>query len=174
MGNPFEGGEDRVVNGAVPAFPWGTPDDDGGGGDDAGEELPGVAAELGENARKTWVGSLLSAGCVTVGEDPDRPVDPGSEEARKKLLEACDRVFGHDQVEHPAHYNGHPSGVECIQIIEHMNFCLGNVVKYVWRADQKGAPLVDLKKARFYLEREIARREAENPVKQFKPPTNPH
>lgn len=65
----------------------------------------------------------------------------------------------HDPVNHPHHYTQHPSGVECIQITEHMGFNLGNVVKYIWRADDKGAPLEDLKKARFYLEREIQRRE---------------
>lgn len=64
-----------------------------------------------------------------------------------------------DPVEHPAHYNDHPSGVECLAITEHMNFCLGNVIKYIWRCDEKGNAIEDLKKARFYLDREIARRE---------------
>jgi len=65
-----------------------------------------------------------------------------------------------DPVNFPAHYRSHKSGVECIQITEHMNFCLGNVVKYLWRSDHKDAPIEDLKKARWYLDREIARREA--------------
>jgi len=65
-----------------------------------------------------------------------------------------------DPVNHPAHYNNHPSGVECIQVIEHMSFNVGNAVKYLWRADEKGAPLQDLKKARWYIEREIQKREA--------------
>ena len=65
-----------------------------------------------------------------------------------------------DPVEHPGHYTSHPSGVECLDITEHMNFCLGNVFKYIWRCDEKGNALEDLKKARFYLDREIARREA--------------
>ena len=60
----------------------------------------------------------------------------------------------------PTHYKSHPSGVECIQITEHMSFCLGNVVKYVWRADMKDG-IGDLKKARWYLEREIALRTSE-------------
>ena len=63
-----------------------------------------------------------------------------------------------DPVNHPPHYIGHPSGVECIQVTEHMNFCLGKVVKYVWRADMKGGT-EDLRKAMWYLEREIERRE---------------
>jgi hypothetical protein len=67
-----------------------------------------------------------------------------------------------DPVNHPKHYTSHPSGIETIQITEHMNFCLGNVIKYVLRADQKGNRLQDLKKAEWYLKREIAREEAEN------------
>jgi len=64
-------------------------------------------------------------------------------------------------IDHPRHYTTHPSRVECIDITEYMNFCLGNVVKYVWRADSKGDALTDLKKARWYLDREISRRERE-------------
>lgn len=58
----------------------------------------------------------------------------------------------------PNHYKSHPSGVECIQITEHMSFCLGNAVKYVWRAGLKSdSPIEDLEKAKWYIEREIAR-----------------
>lgn len=57
----------------------------------------------------------------------------------------------------PSHYRAHPSGVECIQITEHMNFNLGNAIKYIWRASLKGRLIEDLKKARWYLDREIAR-----------------
>lgn len=60
-------------------------------------------------------------------------------------------------VDHPAHYTSHPSGVECITVTEHMSFCLGNAVKYIWRAGLKGDALEDLEKARWYLDREIAR-----------------
>ena len=66
----------------------------------------------------------------------------------------------YDPVNKPEHYNVHPSGVECIQITEHMGFCLGNVVKYVWRADLKNDAIEDLKKAKWYLERELAKRES--------------
>ncbi len=66
-----------------------------------------------------------------------------------------------DPVNHPPHYTSHPSGVECIDITEHMSFPIGNVVKYLWRADEKGAPLQDLEKARWYLDREISRRKKE-------------
>lgn len=60
-----------------------------------------------------------------------------------------------DTIHHPAHYH---SGVyECINVIEAWNlgFHLGNVVKYISRAGRKGDRLEDLKKARWYLDREI-------------------
>lgn len=61
----------------------------------------------------------------------------------------------------PSHYRSHPSGVECIEIAEHMSFCLGNCQKYLWRAGLKTSdPLEDLKKARWYLDREIAKIES--------------
>ena len=67
--------------------------------------------------------------------------------------------MAHDPVNHPKHYTAHPSGVECIQIAEHFNFCLGNAIKYIWRAGEKGDALEDLRKARWYLDREIERRQ---------------
>lgn len=66
-----------------------------------------------------------------------------------------------DLVNHPPHYNAHPSGVECITVTEHMNFCLGSAMKYLWRAGQKGAyadHIRDLEKAGWYIDREIKRR----------------
>lgn len=62
-----------------------------------------------------------------------------------------------DVVNHPKHYTEHPSGVECITITEHMNFNLGNALKYIWRASLKGKQVEDLKKAQWYLTREIER-----------------
>ena len=61
----------------------------------------------------------------------------------------------------PLHYTQHPSGVECIQITEHMGFNLGNAVKYIWRCDLKKDAVEDLKKAAWYINREIQRRENE-------------
>jgi hypothetical protein len=66
------------------------------------------------------------------------------------------RDMGRDAI-NPDHYQRHPSGVECIDVAEHFSFCLGNVIKYVWRADMKNG-LEDLLKAKWYLEREIERR----------------
>ena len=67
----------------------------------------------------------------------------------------------HDPVNHPQHYTGHPSGVECIQITQHMGFCLGNALKYIWRCDGKGSAVEDLEKARWYLDREISKRKGD-------------
>ena len=64
-----------------------------------------------------------------------------------------------DAVNQPAHYTSHESGIECIQITEHMNFCLGNAVKYLWRAGLKNNTIEDLKKAQWYIDREIKLRE---------------
>ena len=60
-------------------------------------------------------------------------------------------------VNHPTHYTSHPSGVECITITEHMNFCVGNAIKYLFRAGQKGDMIEDLRKAKWYIDREITR-----------------
>ena len=63
-----------------------------------------------------------------------------------------------DNVNHPPHYTVHPSGIECIEVTEHMSFCVGNAVKYLWRADHKGNDIEDLRKAAWYINREIERR----------------
>lgn len=64
-----------------------------------------------------------------------------------------------DAINHPAHYNSHPSGIECINVVRWMNFNRGNAIKYIWRADDKGNPVEDLKKAIWYLQDEIKRLE---------------
>jgi len=66
-----------------------------------------------------------------------------------------------DPVSHPSHYTQHPSGVECIAIVEHMNFCVGNAIKYLWRAGMKDDAIQDLKKAEWLIRREIDRRSNE-------------
>lgn len=77
-----------------------------------------------------------------------------------------------DNVNHPKHYTDHPSGVECITITEHMNFNVGNAVKYLWRAGLKQDPdkarldkhIEDLEKAAWYVNREIQRLRKEQAV----------
>lgn len=60
----------------------------------------------------------------------------------------------------PSHYRQHPSGVECIEVTQHCNFCIGNAIKYLWRAGLKGDAVEDLRKAAWYIDREIRRLEA--------------
>lgn len=68
-----------------------------------------------------------------------------------------------EAVDHPQHYNGHPSGIECITVVEHMGFNLGNAIKYIWRADLKADAIEDLRKAAWYVNREIGRRTGAEP-----------
>jgi hypothetical protein len=67
-----------------------------------------------------------------------------------------------DIVNQPPHYTEHPSGIECIQVTEHMGFNLGNAIKYIWRCDLKQDAIEDLKKAKWYIDREINRRAKHN------------
>ena len=67
-----------------------------------------------------------------------------------------------DMVNSPIHYTSHPSGIEVIEITEHMNFCLGNAIKYIMRSELKGKQIEDLKKAAWYINREINRLERMN------------
>lgn len=68
-----------------------------------------------------------------------------------------------DNVNHPKHYTSHPSGVECIEIVQHHDFCIGNAIKYLWRAGlktevgmvDKDKHVEDLEKAIWYINREI-------------------
>jgi Protein of unknwon function (DUF3310) len=62
-----------------------------------------------------------------------------------------------DEVNHPPHYAANPSGVECIDVVEHLGFLRGNAIKYLWRAGEKPGvdPRVDLRKAAWYIYREI-------------------
>ncbi len=69
-------------------------------------------------------------------------------------------------VDHPAHYGGADNPYEAIKVIEAwgLGFCLGNTVKYIARAGKKGYLVEDLKKASWYLDREISTLEARRNV----------
>jgi len=62
-----------------------------------------------------------------------------------------------DRVNHPKHYTNHPSGIECIEITQHHDFCIGNAIKYLWRAGIKGVDteVEDLQKAIWYINKKI-------------------
>ncbi len=66
-----------------------------------------------------------------------------------------------DMVNHPPHYTSHPSGIEAITVCKHLDFCLGNTFKYLFRytsdRPKGGKPNIeDLRKAKFYLDQRIA------------------
>lgn len=67
-----------------------------------------------------------------------------------------------EKVNHPKHYGNIP-GIECIDVVRHMDFCTGNAIKYLWRAGLKKEEglsdsqktIEDLKKARWYINDKI-------------------
>jgi hypothetical protein len=60
---------------------------------------------------------------------------------------------GNDTINHPKHYNSHPSGIEAIELCELLSFTAGNALKYILRCEHKGHLLEDLQKAIWYLDR---------------------
>lgn len=140
------------------------------------KQLDGVPTEL----RAAFVAKLFEAPIALVvallgGRDP---IDVPESDAGKgadpvnfpslagveawQLGRARDRA---DLINHPSHYTA--GGVEAIAVIEawQLGFALGNALKYIARAGRKGDRLEDLRKARWYLEREIANEEAKRDVK---------
>lgn len=65
-------------------------------------------------------------------------------------------LHGEDKVNHPSHYK--VGGIETIDFIEakQLDYHLGNVVKYISRADHKDEKLINLKKAQWYLNRAVS------------------
>lgn len=83
----------------------------------------------------------------------------------KCFIDRKDKEQKTDNVNHPSHYNSHPSGIECIEIARHHNFNVGNAIKYLWRAGLKSEEgmedtdkqIEDLNKAIWYIQDEIKR-----------------
>jgi len=90
-----------------------------------------------------------------------KAIPPKSGSAVNHLDFAKPTSYEDDKVNHPKHYNSHPSGIEAIEVARHMNFNLGNVLKYIWRSGHKFDRLEDLRKAQFYLNDEIDRLQQE-------------
>lgn len=113
----------------------------------------------------------LGAFCIPVMFTPEQTRDcfPGrydAEEAAPEIKAAKLRThilslsnekeitMRNEDINHPKHYAGYPASIECIDITRHLNFQLGNAVKYIWRAGKKGGlgkEIEDLKKAEWYL-----------------------
>jgi hypothetical protein len=81
---------------------------------------------------------------------------PGAHGSGYNWTDAPVVVKSGEMVNHPRHYNAHPSGVECIEIMEHMTCNLGNAFKYGWRYQEKGDPIENLRKMLWYLDRSEA------------------
>jgi hypothetical protein len=85
------------------------------------------------------------------------------EEKQFDTIAALSNCEEEDRVNSPAHYTSHPSGIEAITIAEHYNFCIGNAIKYLWRAGLKKESslsvrqkeIEDLNKALYYIQRQI-------------------
>lgn len=109
---------------------------------------------MGSNIVKThqFVESSVMAGCAMCGKGF------GALEHNTTQPE----WMRHEAVNHPSHYGGDTT-YEAIKVIEawQLGFHLGNVLKYIRRADEKETHLQNLKKARWYLDRQIARIEAQ-------------
>jgi hypothetical protein len=75
-----------------------------------------------------------------------------------------------DPVNHPKHYNNSPAKcecgklIECIEVTRHLNFNLGNAMKYIWRCELKSNAIQDLQKAIWYLTDEIKKLEKNQPL----------
>jgi hypothetical protein len=85
------------------------------------------------------------------------PEDGGVVHGQKHWIEQMKGIKEKSDVavNHPSHYCSHPSGIECIEITRHHDFCTGNAIKYLWRCGLKGGSekrVEDLKKARKYIE----------------------
>ncbi len=79
----------------------------------------------------------------------------------------------YEEVNHPQHYNNHPSGVECIDIVRHLNYNIGTAMTYLWRNVQKpGQDAVkDLNKSIWHIMDEIERLGGEVVERKAKTPT---
>lgn len=82
-----------------------------------------------------WVESIANGTLDTAAAAPQR-----------------DHIVGtNNMVDHPPHYTGHPSGIECIEVAQHLPFCLGNAFKYLFRRDGKDEIRENLQKALWYV-----------------------
>lgn len=102
-------------------------------------------------------GNHITGECSVVYMD-DTAIKKYFEETKTPKL-----VESKDNVNHPNHYTKHPSGVECIDIVRHYCFSVGNAIKYLWRAGLKGdaymtpkeKEIEDLNKAIWYIKDRI-------------------
>jgi hypothetical protein len=116
--------------------------------------------EAAEKANKEVQETNAQRGCDECGSFPSYGYSDGKVYCNRH---AQIKYSLKDEINHPSHYNSHPSGVEAITICECYNFNIGNALKYLWRADHKHeSPTKDLEKAKWYIERELQRLNKKN------------
>jgi hypothetical protein len=92
----------------------------------------------------------------------DSPGFPTLEQEKISIIGGAPKSY--ETVNHPKHYNSHPSGIECIEIIRHFSFNIGAAIKHLWRLGTKpgASALEDIEKAIWYLQDEANRIRKEN------------
>lgn len=122
-----------------------------------------------EDAGGTFFGYCINCECNKTMNDPEFGKKPDPQTTEKKPKDVfgvqvpTDDTFAahekYEEVNHPKHYNSHPSGIECITIARHHNFNIGSVFKYLWRQGLKPgeSSITDLNKAIWFLRDEVER-----------------
>jgi hypothetical protein len=121
------------------------------------DTLTDIFQEFAEKERDNL--NQASPGAYSTHEKSDKKPETEPAEYFSTIIAREDKKSEPEKVNHPLHYNVHPSGIECITIAEGFNFNVGNAIKYLWRAGHKDkdAEIIDLQKAIFYLNAEIKR-----------------
>lgn len=115
---------------------------------------PGMEAEL----NTALAGCIQARNLTALGSEPPNGRAPFEGRVVPPAEIPSTKISQTEKVNHPSHYNSHPSGIECVTIAEAFNFNLGNALKYIWRAGLKTEdPTEDLKKGAWYLQRELDR-----------------
>ena len=122
---------------------------------------------LGGTLRDFYTGTDLDfpTEAVFKGVDSDGDLQFKTGDGWETYVKGTETETDFDVVNHPPHYNGHPKGIEAIDVIEDNPFVnLGNAMKYLWRVSwgSKGHDDEDLANAVWYIERERSRRAKEN------------
>lgn len=125
------------------------------------DRKPFDVAEIEEGVEETYDPTREGTGAISAKGKADpigdlRRIAQGSPNLSEAIPEASPKDIAEDPI-NPAHYRRHPSGIECIEVTRHMNFNVGNAIKYLWRYMDKGNPIENLKKAQWYIADEIVR-----------------
>ena len=124
----------------------------------AGAAQHSIKLPSGDSANDQHLADFIEAianGTADTAEQASAKVGPFDRLVLAETAAVNQQLTTADMVNNPPHYTGHPSGVECIEVAEHLPFCLGNAFKYLFRRDQKDQTLENINKAIWYLERHV-------------------